>query len=89
MTTPSDATTQPIIDAFASEGAQPLSIDSVTLDNGSWRLAELQAGTPFVVTADDCAHQGNRDIGRDRVVVTWTNGDQSTHSDHLDIRYCK
>lgn len=82
------ATVQPILDAFAAEGAQPASIDSVTLDGGSWRLAELQAGTAFVVSDADCTHVGNRDVGRDRVVVTWTNADGSRQSDHLDIRYC-
>lgn len=82
-------TVRPIIDAFAAEGAQPASIDAVSLDGGGWRLAELQAGTAFTVTADDCAHTGNRDLGRDRVIVSWTNADGSTHADHLDIRYCK
>jgi hypothetical protein len=83
------STTSPVIDAFASEGGQPASIVSVTMDGGNpWRLAELQAGTPFVVTQDDCDHAGNRDIGRDRVIVTWQNADGSTESDHLDIRYC-
>jgi hypothetical protein len=79
----------PILDAFAAEGVAPASIDSVTLDGGSWREAELQAGTPFTVTAADCNHAGNRDAGRDRVVVTWTNADGSSASDHLDIRYCE
>ena len=55
---------------------------------GTWRLTELQAGSSFVVTQADCAHEGNRDIGRDRVVVTWMNLDGSTESDHLDLRYC-
>ena len=82
------ATVRPIFDAFAEEGAQPASIVSVTLDGGSWRLTELQAGTPFTVTSADCDHAGNRATGRDRVVVTWTNTDGSTRSDHLDIRYC-
>jgi hypothetical protein len=84
------ATATPIADAFAeSGGAEPAAILSVTMDSGTWRLAELQAGTPFVVTQDDCDHPGNRDIGRDRVVVTWqdTAGAQ-TRADHLDIRYC-
>ena len=84
------ATATPIADAFAEKGgAEPAAIVSVTMDNGDWRLAELQAGTPFVITQDDCDHQGNRDIGRDRVVVTWqdTAGAQ-TRADHLDIRYC-
>lgn len=60
------------------DGIQLASIVSVTLDGGSWQLAELQAGTAFTVTA-----------GRDRVIVTWTLADASVHSDHLDIRYCK
>jgi hypothetical protein len=81
------ATTTPIVDAFEEEGAQPAEIVSVT--GATWRLAELQAGTSFVVTASDCDHAGNRDVGRDRVVVTWKNADGSTHSDHLDIRYSK
>ncbi|MCE9577364.1 MAG: hypothetical protein K8W52_29720 [Deltaproteobacteria bacterium] len=84
-----DATVTPILDAFAAEGVAPASIDSVTLDGGSWRLAELQAGAPFVVTPDDCNHAGNRDVGRDRVIVTWTNADGTSASDHLDIRYCE
>ncbi len=82
------ATATPILDAFAEKGAAPAEIVSVTLDGGSWRLAELQASTPFVVTNDDCTHVGNRDVGRDRVIVTWRNADGSTESDHLDIRYC-
>ena len=82
------ATVRPIFDAFAEEGMQPASIVSVTLDGGTWRAAELSAGTPFVVTSADCDHAGNRDTGRDRVVVTWTNADGSSASDHLDIRYC-
>ena len=84
------ATTQPIRDAFGENGgAQPDSIDSVTMDGGSWRLAELQAGTAFLVTADDCTHVGNRDVGRDRVVVTWRDtAGAATQVDHLDIRYC-
>lgn len=40
------------------------------------------------MTDADCTHVGNRDVGRDRVVVTWTNANGSTQSDHLDIRYC-
>jgi hypothetical protein len=83
------ATATPIHDAFAEKGAQPASIVSVTMDGGgTWRLTELQAGTAFVVTQDDCAHAGNRDVGRDRVIVTWTTADAASHSDHLDIRYC-
>jgi hypothetical protein len=83
------ATTQPILDAFAERGGQAPTIVSVTMDGGTWRLAELQAGTSFVVTQDDCSHAGNHGTGRDRVFVTWTNADQTTSTDHLDIRYCK
>jgi len=82
------ATTRPIIDAFAERGGQPAQIVSVTLEGDPWRLAELQAGTAFVVTQADCEHAGNRATGRDRVVVTWTNADQTQSTDHLDIRYC-
>ncbi len=81
------ATTSPIADAFAAKGAQPAQILSVT--GATWRITELQAGTPFTVTADDCSHAGNRDVGRDRVVVSWKNTDGSVQADHLDIRYCK
>lgn len=84
------ATTSPIMDAFASKGAVPAAITSVTMEGGSWRLAELQSSTPFVVTEADCLHPGNRDVGRDRVFVTWTNTIGGTsETDHLDIRYCK
>lgn len=81
------STTNPVADAFASQGAQPTAILSVT--GATWRSAELAAGTPFVVTDADCSHAGNRDLGRDRVIVTWATADGATHSDHLDIRYCK
>ena len=80
------ATATPIADAFAAEGQQPASIGSVT--GATWRAAELSAGTAFVITQADCDHAGNRATGRDRVVVTWTNADGSTASDHLDVRYC-
>lgn len=83
---PLGQSTAPIADAFAEEGAQPAAIVSVT--GAAWRAAELSAGTAFVVTEADCAHAGNRDVGRDRVVVTWQDADGTTHSDHLDLRYC-
>ena len=84
-------TATPIADAFREEnpGATVPTILGVTMDGGSWRLTELQAGTPFVVTQDDCNHVGNRDIGRDRVFVTWQNPGGATSTDHLDIRYCE
>ncbi len=82
------ATTRPVIDAFTASGKQPAQIVSVKLEGSTWRLAELQAGTAFVVTQADCDHAGNRDTGRDRVIVTWINADQTQSSDHLDIRYC-
>lgn len=81
----------PIADAFAEKGAQPAAIVSVEMDGGGdgWRLGELQAGTAFVITQEDCDHEGNRDVGRDRVIVTWQTADGSTESDHLDLRYCE
>jgi hypothetical protein len=83
------ASTRPIADAFTVRGTQPAEIVSISMSGGNWRLAELQAGTAFVVTKEDCDHAGNRDTGRDRVVVTWKNADGTQSSDHLDIRYCK
>ncbi|HEY2516680.1 MAG TPA: hypothetical protein VGI39_37680 [Polyangiaceae bacterium] len=74
--------------AFLAKGPAPAAITSVTMQGGSWRLSELQSDTAFVVTQADCDHQGNRDVGRDRVVIGWTNADGSTGSDHLDLRYC-
>ena len=83
-------TTTPVVDAFAAGGGQPAAIVSVTMDGGTWRLTELAAGTPFVVTEADCDHAGNRATGRDRVVVTWQDtAGGATRADHLDIRYCK
>ncbi len=79
-------TTTPIADAFDEKGAQPAAILSVT--GATWRIDELRAGTPFTVTQADCDHAGNRDVGRDRVIVTWRNADGSTDADHLDLRYC-
>ena len=81
-------TTRPVLDAFAERGGTPPQIVSVTMEGGTWRLTELQAGTAFTVTQADCDHAGNRATGRDRVVVTWTNADQTQSTDHLDIRYC-
>jgi hypothetical protein len=82
-------TTRPVIDAFTARGGAVPATYTVAMSGGNWRLTELQAGTAFAVTQDDCDHAGNRDRGRDRVVVTWTNADQTQASDHLDIRYCK
>lgn len=81
--------TKPIIDAFTARGGDVPATYTVAMSGGNWRLTELQAGTAFTVTQDDCDHAGNRDKGRDRVVVTWTNADKTQSSDHLDIRYCK
>jgi hypothetical protein len=80
----------PIVDAFAEKGGQPEAILSVEMDGGGagWRLAELQSGATFTVTDADCAHAGNRDAGRDRVIVTWR-VDGHVQSDHLDLRYCE
>jgi hypothetical protein len=80
----------PIADAFAEKGSHPQAILSVEMDGGGtgWRLAELQAGATFTVSSTDCAHTGNRDIGRDRVIVTWRNASGAVESDHLDLRYC-
>jgi hypothetical protein len=62
----------------------------VQLPRSSVARSKLQAGTPFLVSEDDCTHAGNRDVGRDRVIVTWQDTAASaTQSDHLDIRYCK
>ncbi|MFN0249046.1 MAG: hypothetical protein ACKV2T_19330 [Kofleriaceae bacterium] len=77
----------PIADAFAEKGAQPAAILSVT--GATWRATELQAGTSFTVGQADCDHAGNRDVGRDRVIVTWMNTDGSMDADHLDLRYCE
>lgn len=82
------ATTRPVLDAFAERGKVAPEIVSVTMEGATWRLTELQAGTAFTVTQADCDHAGNLDKGRDRVLVTWKNADQSQSTDHLDIRYC-
>lgn len=74
-----------LIDAF--EGAIPV-ITDVEMEDGSWRLAELQSGASFEVTQADCDHEGNRDTGRDRIFVSWSNPDGSHEIDHLDLRYC-
>lgn len=81
----------PIVDAFAEKGGQPAAILSVEMDGGGagWRLAELQSGATFTITSADCTHVGNRDVGRDRVIVTWQTSDGHTESDHLDLRYCE
>lgn len=79
-----------LTDAFLEKGPVPAQVVSVEMEGaGAWRLAELRANTPFVVNEADCAHAGNRDEGRDRVVVTWINADGSRDSDHLDLRYCE
>ena len=45
-------------------------------------------GATFIVTQADCDHEGNRDKGRDRIFISWTNPDGSSEIDHLDLRYC-
>ncbi len=77
-----------LIDAFLEKGPLPASILEVDMNGASWRAEELTANLEFVVTAADCAHEGNRDTGRDRIFVLWQNLDGSTELDHLDIRYC-
>ena len=64
-------TTTPVVDAFKESGGAVPTIVSVTMDGGSWRLAELQAGTAFVVTQDDCDHAGNRDTVATASSSTW------------------
>ncbi|MDQ3369698.1 MAG: hypothetical protein M3680_30110 [Myxococcota bacterium] len=82
------ASVTPILDGFAQQGPQPAAILSITMAGSSWRLTELQAGVAFIVTDADCAHAGNRDVGRDRVVVTWRNSNGETETDHATLRYC-
>ncbi len=62
---------------------------SVEMIGSTWRLAELRADTPFVVDTADCAHEGNRDTGRDRIFVAWTDPTGRRALEHLDLRYCK
>lgn len=73
--------------SFWEKGPSPAKIIKVEVEGG-WREAELKANTPFVVTQADCDHQGNKEVGRDRIFVTWQNFDGSTETDHLDMRYC-
>jgi hypothetical protein len=76
--------------AFLEKGPAPAAILSVEHDGGGdWRAAELQGDVAFEITQEDCDHEGNRDIGRDRVNITWQNADGSETTDHLDIRYCE
>jgi hypothetical protein len=75
--------------AFLAKGPLPAAILEVRMDGGDWRLAELKANTAFEITQADCDHAGNRDVGRDRIFVTWRNADGSVETDHLDMRYCK
>jgi hypothetical protein len=77
-----------LTDAFLEKGPLPKQVIEVKMDGSSWRLAELRANTVFTVTAADCSHQGNRDVGRDRAFITWENADGSRETDHLDLRYC-
>lgn len=77
-----------LMDSFLEKGVAPAAIVSVTLEHGSWRLAELQANTVFTVTQSDCDHAGSHDTGRDRAVITWRNADGSVQSDDLELRYC-
>lgn len=73
--------------AFEGNGT-PTNI-SVEMTGSTWRLTELRADTPFVVEAADCAHEGNRDTGRDRIFVAWTDPTGRRALEHLDLRYCK
>lgn len=76
-------------DAFLEEGPLPAEILSVEMEEGGdWRLTELQTDTEYVVTQEDCDHEGNHGTGRDRIVLGWRNADGSEDSDHMTIRYC-
>lgn len=75
--------------SFLEKGALPAAVLKVTMEGTPWRLKELRDDTPFVITEQDCSHQGNRDTGRDRAFVTWRNTDGSVETDHIDLRYCK
>jgi hypothetical protein len=79
----------PILDAFAEKGAVPTGTITLEMDGSDWRLAELEANTPFTITQEDCDHEGNRDVGRDRVFVTWETPGGGSETDHLDLRYCE
>lgn len=81
-------TYQPVFDAFAEKGAVPLYV-TVDMAGATWRADELRDGTPFTITEADCTHEGNRDVGRDRVEVTWEDADGARSTDHLDLRYCE
>ena len=81
-------TYQPIFDAFAEKGAVPL-YATVDMTDAVWRADELRDGTPFTITDADCTHDGNRDVGRDRVEVTWEDASGARQTDHLDLRYCE
>lgn len=77
-------------DAFLEKGAKPAAIVAVEFDDdGDWRAAELQGDIAFEITQEDCDHEGNRDVGRDRVNITWQTTDGAEETDHLDIRYCE
>lgn len=84
-------THNPVIDAFMEKGGLPAALVAVEMDDGGdgWRLSELRAAVPYTITQEDCDHEGNRDVGRDRVNITWRNPDGSEETDHLDLRYCE
>lgn len=75
-------------DAFAEKGPLPAAVLTVDAPAGTLHLADLRSGTPFIVKAEDCDHVGNKDVGRDRIDVTWRNADGSTETDHMTLRYC-
>lgn len=83
-------TYRPVIDAFVEKGGLPAALVDVEMDGGGdgWLLEEVRAAVPITITQADCDHEGNRDVGRDRVNVTWRNTDGSEETDHLDLRYC-
>jgi hypothetical protein len=78
-----------LTDAFLLKGPLPAAVLELTMEAPEWRLPELLANTTYVVTQADCDHEGNHGTGRDRLNITWQNGDGSTESDHFTIRYCE
>lgn len=85
---PNVGQTWKLLDAFLEKGAPPKQVVDVTMEGTPWRLDELKSGAAFTITQADCDHVGNKDVGRDRVWVTWINADGSKETDHLDMRYC-
>ncbi len=74
---------------FDDSLAKPADINKVIMSGDTqWRARELNDDRTFTVGTDDCAHNGNRGRGRDRIFIEWQNHDGTREIESVELTYC-